>query len=239
MPAEVWALALAVTVAAAFVQGTVGVGYAVVAVPILALLDPSLAPVPQLLTALPLTLVMLWRERGAVDLSGVGWLIAGRLPGAALGVALLAIATQRTLDLLIGLMVLGGVVVLASGRQVRRTRLTQFGAGVASGTSGLVASIGGPPTALLYSTAEAATIRSTLAGVFAIGVSISIAVRFFSGNATSDDLEVALVLLPAVLLGWLVSTLLKDRVPRERVRVGVLLVSAVAAIGLMIRALVG
>lgn len=237
MAPEVWALALLATVLAAFVQGTVGVGYAVVAVPILALLDPSLAPVPQLLTALPLTLIMLWREHSEVDLHGVGWLIAGRLPGAALGVGLLAIATQRTLDLIIGLMVLAGVVVLASGISVKRTPVTQFSAGMASGTTGLVASIGGPPTALLYSTAEAATIRATLAAVFSIGVSISIGMRYATGNAGIEDLKVAAVLLPAMLVGWLASTLLKDRVPKRGVRMGVLAVSAVAAVALVTRAL--
>ncbi len=227
MPLEIWLLALVVTAIAAFVQGTVGLGYAVVAVPILALLDSSLVPVPQLLTALPLTLVMLWRERGDVDFSGVGWLIAGRVPGAAIGVLLLAIATQRALDLLIGSMVLIGVAILASGVSVRRVPVTQFGAGLASGTTGLVAGIGGPPTALLYSTAEAATIRSTLAAVFSIGVSISVGVRFSTGNATASDLEIAAVLLPAVLGGWWLSTLLKDRIPKERVRAAVLTLSAV------------
>lgn len=37
------------------VQGIAGLGFAMVSVPILALIDPSFAPVPQLLMTLPLT----------------------------------------------------------------------------------------------------------------------------------------------------------------------------------------
>jgi uncharacterized membrane protein YfcA len=230
-------IALVVTAVAAFLQGTVGVGYAVVAVPTLALVNSDLAPVPQILTALPLALVMLWREHSSVDFKGVGWLVAGRVPGIFLGIGLLAVASQRTLDLTIGLTVLSGVAVLAFGFHIRRTAVTQFGAGVASGASGFVAAIGGPPTALLYSSAEAATIRSTLAGVFSVGISMSIVARFVSGNATIADIRIALGLLPAVLAGWWVSIMVKDRVSRERVRLGVFVTSAAAAIGLVLKSL--
>lgn len=239
MPFETWLIALGVTAIAAFLQGTVGVGYAVVAVPTLALVNSDLAPMPQILTALPLTLAMLWREHSSVDFKGVGWLVAGRVPGIFLGIGLLAVASQRTLDLIIGLTVLFGVAVLASGSHVRRTRATQFGAGVASGASGFVAAIGGPPTALLYSSAEAATLRSTLAGVFSIGIAMSIVARFVSGNATTADVRIALRLLPAVLVGWWISILIKDRVSQERVRLGVFVVSAVAAMGLILKAVLG
>jgi hypothetical protein len=50
--------ALIVTFFAASIQGVVGVGLAMVSVPILALIDPSLAPVPQLLITIPPTISM-------------------------------------------------------------------------------------------------------------------------------------------------------------------------------------
>ena len=78
------AIALVVTFFAAAIQGVVGLGFAMVSVPILALIDPSLAPVPQLLTTIPLTVSMAWRERGHLQLSGIGWVLAGRVPGAVL-----------------------------------------------------------------------------------------------------------------------------------------------------------
>jgi uncharacterized membrane protein YfcA len=176
------------------------------------------------------------KERHSLDLHGVGWLMAGRVPGAAIGVALLAVVTQKTLDLFIGVFVLMAVVVLAWGLHIPRNRGTQFAAGVASGTTSLVTSIGGPPTALLYTSAEAATIRSTLATVFTIGISFTAIVRTVTGNFSSTDLKVALLLFPAVLLGWLVSLRYKDRFSTSTVRIGVLLVSGAAGIGLILRA---
>lgn len=239
LPVAIWILALVVTAGAAAIQGTVGVGYGMVAVPILALLNPALSPVPQLLTVVPLTVLMAWKEREAIDFRGVGWLLGGRVPGAAIGVALLTIATQRFLDLFIGIVVLSAVAILGAGLTVRITPLSQFGAGVASGTTSLVASIGGPPTALLYSGEKAPTIRSTLAAVFTIGVLFTIAVRLASGNVSESDLVVALVLLPAVIVGWFVSHRYKGLLPQTGVRISVLAISAVAAVGLLVRALTG
>ena len=234
-----WLLALVITAVAAALQGIVGMGYGLLAVPLLAVLDPQLAPVPQLLTMLPLTVVMAWRERHALDLHGVGWLLAGRVPGAALGLTLLAVATQRTLDMTIGIVVLVAVAVLGGGFHVKRTRAAKFGAGVASGVTSLVSSIGGPPVAMLYTAAEAATIRSTLAAVFAIGASFTALVRAFSGNVSGTDLTVTAALFPAVLAGWLLSLRHKEVLPRARVRMAILGISAAAAVGLIVRAAVG
>jgi hypothetical protein len=238
MSLMVWLLALAITAGAAAVQGTTGVGFAMISVPILSLLNPLLAPVPQLLVILPITVVMAWRERKAMDLHGIGWIIVGRFPGLALGVALLAVATQRTLDLFIGVVVLLAVVVLATGFHIRRNAATKFGAGVASGTTGVVASIGGPPVALVYTAEEVATIRASLAAVFTIGISLSTIARFATGNVTAMDLRVAAILFPAVVVGYLLSLLYKDQVPKRTVRATILVVSAIAAVALILRALV-
>jgi uncharacterized protein len=233
------AIAFVITALGAGVQGTVGVGFAVITVPILSLINPELAPVPQVLIVLPLTIAMALRERTAIDLAGVGWIIAGRIPGIVVGVTLLAFATQRTLDLFIGVVVLGAVVVISTGFHVRRTRATTFGVGVASGTTGLVASIGGPPIALIYTSEEAAVIRSTLATIFTLGVTMTIAARFATGNVTQTDLRVSAVLLPAVIIGWGLSLTVKDRVPVETVRRAILVVSAVAAVALIGRSILG
>ncbi|MCB1246339.1 MAG: sulfite exporter TauE/SafE family protein [Acidimicrobiia bacterium] len=236
MPLFVWILAAAVTAGAAMVQGTVGVGFAMVSVPILALLDPALAPAPQILIAVPLTVAMMIRERDAMDLSGVWWIIIGRLPGAFVGVLLLGLASARLLDALIGLIVLGAVITIATGYHLTRTRTTEFLAGMASGTTGVVGSIGGPPVALIYTGDESDTIRSTLAAVFTFGALTSIAFRLAGGHLSLNDLKVALVLLPAAGAGLWVATLTRDRVPRRVVRAAILVVCAVAATTLLLRA---
>lgn len=228
--------ALIVTFVAAAIQGSVGMGFAMVSVPILALIHPSLAPVPQLLITLPLTVSMAWRERRHIQFSGIGWIVVGRIPGAVVGVGLLAVATQQTLDIAIALVVIGAVAIIASGFHVKRVPLTEFGAGLASGVSGLVASIGGPPLALLYTRDDGPVVRSNLAAIFTIGLLITISARALSGNITVSDIRVAAILFPALVAGYLVSFRFKNRVSQGTVRIAILLLSLVGAVGLIIRA---
>lgn len=239
MTALAWVAALIVTYFAAAVQGVVGLGFAMVSVPILALIDPSLAPVPQLLITMPLTLAMAWRERNHLSLRGVGWIVTGRVPGAMLGVVLLTLATQAALELMIAGLVLVAVAIIAAGVHVRRTPGTQFGAGLFSGVSGLVASIGGPPLALLYTRDEGPTVRSNLAAVFTIGLSITIVARVVSGNMTWSDAQVAAILFPALVAGYLTSLAVKDRWSQSAVRNGILILSLAGAMGLIGRVLLG
>ncbi len=237
MSAAALITALIVTFVAAAVQGVVGMGFAMVSVPILALINPSLAPVPQLLITLPLTVSMAWRERHHIQLSGIGWIIGGRIPGAIIGVGLLAVATQQSLDIAIALVVLGAVAIIASGFHVRRTPFSEFGAGLASGVSGFIASIGGPPLALLYTRDDGPTVRSNLAAIFTIGLLITISARALTGNITVSDVRVALFLFPALVAGYLVSFRFKNRVSQGAVRNAILLLSLIGAFGLLIRAI--
>ncbi len=234
-----WVVALVVTFAAAAVQGIVGLGFAMISVPILALIDPSLAPVPQLLITLPLTLTMAWRERGHLAMKGVGWVIAGRVPGAAIGVLLLTVATQAALEIIIATLVLLAVAIIASGFRLTRTAGTQFGAGLFSGVSGLVASIGGPPLALLYTRDEGPVVRSNLAAVFVIGILITITARITSGNITWGDARTAAILFPALAAGYLTSLALKDRIAQSAMRNWILVLSLLGSFGLIARVLLG
>jgi len=240
MPVDPWilALALAITFVAAIIQGTVGFGLGVISVPLLSLLDRDLAPVPQLLIVLVMAMLMVWRERSDLDLSGVGWVMAGRLPGAVLGLILIkAFADSKGLDGLIAVLVIMAVLALASGVTIPITRTTQVVAGIVSATTSLVASIGGPPIALLYRNATGGKLRSTLNAIFVLGITLTIVVRIVAGEISGDDLQVAGFLLPSALLGLWVSRSLTGKLEGERLRTAVLLVSGLAAVGLLGRAL--
>jgi len=233
------ALALVITAIAAMLQGSVGLGFAMVSVPLLSLIDPRLAPVPQLLVSLPLALAIAWRERESIELDGFGWIIIGSVPGALIGVLLLSLASARTLGLIIGFVVVAAAIAIAVGIHVQRTRSAKFFAGLVSGTTGLVASIGGPPVALLYSNAEGRMIRPTLNSVFMIGLTMSLVFRTASGNIALSDLWIGLALLPAAAIGYLLSSVVKDKMNASHARSGVLVISALGGIGLIVRALMG
>ena len=231
-----FAAAAAVVAFAAAVQGTIGLGFNIVAVPVMSLINPLLAPVPQLILSLPQSIAALVREHGEVDRSGVFWILVGRLPGAVLGFWLLALATDRVLDLLIGALVLIAVVILATGFRFRRTRSVEFGAGVFAGVSSYVSSIGGPPVALLYSRDEGPTVRATLGLIFTIGVTVTIIARTIGGDMTGRDVALGVGLLPAAGLGFLLSSWLKGRISRDHLRAAIFVLSATAATALLLRA---
>ncbi|MEA2002909.1 MAG: sulfite exporter TauE/SafE family protein [Actinomycetota bacterium] len=233
------AIALAVTAIGAAVQGTVGMGFAVVSVPILSLVNPLLAPVPQLLMAMPLSVSMAWRERAHIERRGVIWLALGRFPGAAIGITLLVVATKRTLDLGIALSVLVAVVILGAGITIPRNSVTEFGTGVISGVTGMIASIGGPPAALLFKDAGGPTVRSTLAAFFTFGLTITMVTRIAAGRITGDDVILAMLLFPGLIAGYAASSRLRHRVDGPTVKRAILVVSTIAAVGLLIRALFG
>lgn len=224
---------------AAAVQGTIGLGFNIISVPVMSLINPALVPVPQLILSLPQTIAAVAREHRGVDRKGVLWIFLGRLPGAAIGIWLVAVATDRVLDIFIGSMVLLAVLILASGVKLVRTKAIEFGTGVLAGVSSYVSAIGGPPVALLYSRDEGPTIRATLGLIFIVGVSITLVLRAVSGDVTSADVVLGLALMPAAALGFAMSSWLKDRVDPAHLRIAIFVVSSVAAIALLGRALFG
>lgn len=230
------AAALAITLVGAVVQGTIGVGFGILSVPILSLINPALAPVPQLLLAVPLALSMTWRERAHVDAGGVAWLLAGRIPGAIVGLWILGLAAQRSIDIGIAVSVIVAVLILGTGFTVRRSAATEFGTGVAAGVMGMVASMGGPPAALLFKDAKGATVRASLALFFSGGLVFTVLFRAAAGRISGDDLVLAVLLLPGLVVGYLISSRLRTVIDRYAIQPAILTVSLLAAVGLLIRA---
>jgi hypothetical protein len=230
-------LALFITLLAAVLQGTIGFGFAVLSVPLLTLLHPDLTPIPQILVALPLSAGAFWRERRDLDLSGVGFIVLGRVPGSLLGAWMLTWVVERSLDLIIAAVVLAIVIAVASGVSIPLTNRNRVLAGVASGFAGTASAIGGPPIALLYRSAGSGTLRASLGAIFTIGVLVSIASLAVTGPFARSDFIYTAMLTPPTLLGFWISNRLTMHVSQRRVGQAILLVSALAAVALLARAL--
>lgn len=231
------ALAFLLTLLGAWVQGTLGLGFAIVTVPLLGLLDPRLVPVPQMLVVVQLTALMAHRERHAIELRGMLWVTLGRLPGAAIGIALVKLGDQRTLDVAIGGSVILAAAILGSGWRLQRNPITEGLAGVTSGVTGMVSAIGGPPVALLYRNDRAPSVRANLAGIFLVGVSVTLATRALAQEIGRLDVELGLFLLPALLLGLAASHRTRAWVEGPRLTRGVLALSTLAGVALILRSL--
>jgi len=238
-PGEIDAVALLVAAGAVFagsvVQGAVGFGMALIAAPVLFLIDPRLVPGPMIFASMALTSLTAYRDRDAIDTRGLGWGLAGRLPGTVLGALMLAIIPPERLATPLGAVVLLGVVLSASGLHVAVNRRTLFGAGLLSGFMGTASSIGGPPIAMLYQHAPGNRLRGTLSAYFVIGGVMSLIAIAAAGRFGTAELIWGMWLVPAAAIGFVVSNAFTSWLDRGLTRPAILCVAAVTGLGVIVR----
>lgn len=227
-------LALAIVVVGTAVQGTVGFGFALVAAPVLAIIDTRFAPGPIVFAGLLVAAVYAFVERADLDLGEVKWILAGRVPGTALGALAVAALSRQTIVVGIAVFVLAAVALSLAGAHVAATPGRLFAAGTVSGVMGTTASIGGPPVALVYQRQPGPKLRSTLASYFVVGAAMSLAGLALSGEFTGRDLQWGALLAPAVMAGALASRWTAPFVDRSFLRPAVLAVAAVSALALLV-----
>src|SRR6185295_16980294 len=120
--------------------------------------------------------------------------------------------------LLFGGLVLVAVAMTLSGVTFRPGPKTLVFAGLISGFMGTIASIGGPPMALVYQGADGPKVRATLAAYFLVGVVMSLIGLLLVGRFNSFELKWSLLLLPGIVLGFLLSAHGARYIDRERQR---------------------
>ena len=223
--------------AASALQGAVGYGLNIIAAPLLMLLDPTLVPGPVIVAALLLTILMILRNRDGVDLKSVRWMAFGMLPGTILASLMLPYIPVRVISFALAGLVLAGVAISLTGFHFPPRRWIMLAAGFVSGYGSTLASIGGPPVALINQELPGPRLRATLATYFTILSFVSILSLIPAGRFGSHELLLSLVILPGVVLGFLLSKPLAVRLDLGYTRIAILVVSAAAGILLVIQQL--
>ncbi len=231
-----WEIVVAVTVvmaASALLQGAVGFGLGLIAIPFLVHLDLRYVPGPVLVAALTLHLLVFRRDRSGVDTSGLKFLLGGRVVGTLPAAALLAWLPLENMKLLLGVVVLAGAAMTAIAPESHPTRASLFGAGATSGFMATVAGLGGPPVALIYQRAVGVRLRGTLAAYFIVGSVVSLIALAVVGRFTQDELRLSSGLIPGTVLGFVMSRPAAAYLDAGYTRTAVLAVSALAAISVI------
>jgi uncharacterized membrane protein YfcA len=219
---------------ASALQASIGFGIGMLAAPIVALVDPALIPGTLIMVAALVTLIVVVREREAIDLHGTGWALVGRIPGTIAGALLLAMLPERGLAILLALVVLSGVALTSFGWIPVPRRRNVVLAGAASGVLGTATAIGGPPMALVWQRNEGARLRGTMSGFFLVGSIMSIAALAATGAVNRHTMWMFAVLIPAALAGYVLSRGLNRVLDPKRLRwlaIGVSALGAVVLIG--------
>jgi uncharacterized membrane protein YfcA len=222
---------------AAFVQGATGVGFALIAAPVIGIVRPDLLPVCVLVLMLPLNLYVLWRERGAVDRIGAGWISSGRVVGTAGGLWVLAVLSAAQLSLFVGISTIAAALVTLMMPAFSPGRTAFVSAGLITGVTETATGIGGPPLALVYQHQPPPMMRSTIALCFLVGELVSLATLMAMDRIDGAQLEAAALLLPALVVGAVLSRMVHRRINGRVLRIFVQVFAIVSGAALLLHSI--
>ncbi len=221
----------------AVVQGLTGFGLGLVAAPLLVFVNPELVPIPILIANLIFTILVTYSDRKGIHLIKLGWAIAGRLLGTFLGAGMMVYLSRNGIALFLGISVLVAVLLNTFGLRIDYNRRNLTIAGILSGFTATITSIGGPFVALVYQDQSAATIRGNMSGLFLVGSFFSLASLFLVGRFSWDELMLSVYMIPGVLVGFGLSQLTKHWVAPHFLRPLILILCGVSGIVMLFKAL--
>lgn len=229
------ATAMAIVAAAAALQAATGMGMALLAAPLLVLINPTLVPGPMLCTVVMLSVAVAWRDRLAIDPRVLGLSLLGLLLGCGAGAIILSLLARTDLAPAFAILILAMVLLSVSGLRLRASRMALLIGGTASGVVGTMFGVHGPPIALVLQHEPPDRLRATLCAFFAAGCTVSLFTLAGIGAFDTARLELGLSLLPGVLIGFALAPLLARRIDRRQARIAVLAISALSALALLLR----
>ena len=230
-------IAYVIVTLGAVCQSSIGMGFGLVTAPILLMLNPAFVPITIMLASLMLSPLIIRRDRTAINFSGIGLALVGRLFGALIAAAILVFLPKSMFPIIIGSMLLLGVMLSLLKTSWNPTPPSLFGAGILSGIMGTLAGTGGPPMGLLYQHQKGPAVRGTLAGFLGVGAVISLLSLLLVGKCTFHELRLFLLIVPAILLGFVLSRFTIHNLDKGYTRMAILAVSALSGIVVIIKSL--
>jgi uncharacterized protein len=237
-----FAVAFLVVLVAAATQSLTGFGYALLGVPLLAIvLDPHTAVVGTAVAGLALTLGTSIAERAHVQWRTAATLAFFSVLGIPLGLIMLATMNDRALRILIAVVVLLCTAQVWRGIPLPEHPAVVGIAGFVSGVLGASTGTNGPPLVAAFQAMgyDPRQFRATLGAVFTFAGAVGIVGFVIAGQLTERATLIGLGTIPGALLGWLAGNRLFARIPGDVFRKVVLGALTVSAVVTGVRALRG
>ncbi len=225
--------------AAALVQGAVGFGFALTAMPVLALLmDVKDASALVALSAFTLSAIMLAQNRKDVHFGEAAGLIGSALVGIPFGIFLLARAPQQLVLLILGGTIAAfAVYALVSPKPPQlKSGLWRYGFGYVGGVLGGAYNTSGPPV-VVYSAMRSWPHEKFVAvtqAFFTPTYLMIVAGHGLSGLWTREILTIFAISAPGILAATIIGKRIAGRLPVKalsRAVYGLLLVLGLAIVG--------
>lgn len=236
MTAELILLNLAIALAGV-VQASAGLGFAMVANPLLALINIAYLPGPMLFANLFLSSAILWREGPSLDRREMPPLFLGLLIGTIIGALVLTQIAAERLGLVFGLIIVAAVLASLVSPVLPLTRRNILFGATAGGVTGIVAAMHAPPLVMLYQREAPAKIRATFATLFVVGCIMAIIGLWLSGRFGMAEVWMGASLLPGIVVGFVAGRFIAVRVTRNAARAAMLAISGIGGIALIVKSL--
>lgn len=230
-------LGMLIIMSATVVQYGVGVGFGLLAGPLLALLNIEFVPVPVLILTFITSVSAALAEWRLVKVDQLKSCVGGRILGSILAAMLLGfMPDEKSFMLMFGVVV--GIMVLVSvgGLKIPFNLVTIGLAGFVSGVTATITSVGGPPMAAVYQNQKPKDARPTLQVFFAMGSFASFMVLVIMGYVKTTDFLIATCLLPGTIAGFLLGPKLRPFFDKN-FRPWILGIAAIASVLLIQRGL--
>ena len=229
------ATAVAIMATGSALQASVGIGLALLVVPLLALVDQSFIPGPMLLAGVMLAWLTAYRERTAIDVAALRRSLIGLAIGTIIGALALKLASGPHLDKVFGGLVLLAVLLSVSGHKFNATPHSLMVAGGAAGVMGAMVGIHGPPISLVFQNSEPRVARAMLGAFFSVAYLGAVAALAGFGLFGIPELVRAAILLPGVVIGLVAAPLLARHIDGKRLRLIILGIAAASGLTLLVR----
>jgi uncharacterized membrane protein YfcA len=175
------------------------------------------------------------REFRNIDVRGAAIAVGGRIPGSIVAGLVIGLLPRTTFGIFFALLVLAAVALSVSGWRVRATPANLAVAGFGSGVMGTITSVGAPPMGIVMQNMNPATLRATLGAFLVAGSLVSLAVLAQAGRFGRHEIELGLLLIVPMALGFVISTPLVRRVNGRLMRNLVLGLTTVSALVLLVQ----
>ncbi|TSA52314.1 MAG: sulfite exporter TauE/SafE family protein [Actinobacteria bacterium] len=225
------------------IQATAGFGFSLLAVPVMVLfIDLHQAVIIATLLGTVSNFGQAWQLRHHHDREIAKIFIAASCLGAPFGFTLFRYGNQNVMKALLGCAVLFGVWMLARGRDLQHAhKALDWTMGWVSGVLLMATSTNGPP---IVFTLQARRLppdvqRATLNLIFSVTGVSSIIIFAVAGKIQLNDLRVALITTPLMLLGVFIGTRVRVHIDAVRFRQMVLVLLTLGGVSSLISAFAG
>lgn len=197
-----WCIAATSLLIGCWVQTALGFGMAVIAAPLIILVEPKWVPAPITATALILSFFNIWSERQHVQLNKLWLPFVTRIPGTIVGAWLLLQLNVFWLQVFVAGSVMLAVVISHFGTKFEYTQRRMGVAAFVSGIMGTTTSIGGPPMALVMQHGAPPAVRANLSVYFAYSCTLSLIAYAYIGLLDKQMMQISLSFIPLSIIGF-------------------------------------